>query len=143
MKYHVVVNAGRNWESSFSQEYRRIAERRVYLEASSPEQAAELAKAVLQAVYPEANAFEAYNVVDERTGAELGLRLRRRLIRNSGSRRSKPDCHVEFSGLQARRMGSTRRFKQAMSGMEIHLTRGIALLQLKLGSSRFHVLDEY
>jgi len=67
MKYHVVVNAGRNWESSFSQEYRRIAERRVYLEASSPEQAAELAKAVLQAVYPEANAFEAYNVVDERT----------------------------------------------------------------------------
>ena len=36
--------------------------------------------------------------------------------------------------IQARRMGSTRRFKQAMSGMEIHLTRGIALLQLKLGS---------
>jgi hypothetical protein len=39
----------------------------VYLEASSTEQAAELAKAVVQAVYPEANVFEACNVVDERT----------------------------------------------------------------------------
>ena len=37
------------------------------LEASSTEQAAELAKAVVQAVYPEANVFDAYNVVDERT----------------------------------------------------------------------------
>jgi hypothetical protein len=52
------VNAGRNWKSHFGQEYRRIAERCVYLEASSTEQAAELAKAVVQAVYPEANAFE-------------------------------------------------------------------------------------
>ena len=67
MKYRAVVNAGRNWESSFGQEYRRIAERCAYLEASSPEQAAERAKAVVQAVYPEANVFEAYNVVDERT----------------------------------------------------------------------------
>ena len=53
--------------SRFGQEYRRIAERCAYLEASSPEQAAERAKAVVQAVYPEANVFEAYNVVDERT----------------------------------------------------------------------------
>jgi hypothetical protein len=67
MKYRAVVNAGRNWKSHFGQEYRRIAERCVYLEASSSEQAAELAKAVVQAVYPEANVFEAYNVVDERT----------------------------------------------------------------------------
>jgi len=65
MKYRAVVSAGRNRESSFGQENRRIAERCVYLEASSPEQAAELAKAVVQAVYPEANVFEAYNVVDE------------------------------------------------------------------------------
>ena len=67
MKYRAVVSAGRNRESSFGQENRRIAERCVYLEASSPEQAAERAKAVVQAVYPEANVFEAYNVVDERT----------------------------------------------------------------------------
>jgi hypothetical protein len=55
MKYRVVVNAGRNWESSFGQEYRRIAERCVYLEASSPEQVAERTKAIVQAVYPDAN----------------------------------------------------------------------------------------
>ena len=67
MKYRAVLNAWRNWESSFGQEYRRIAERCVYLEASSTEEAAERAKAVVQAVYPEANVFEAYNVVDERT----------------------------------------------------------------------------
>jgi hypothetical protein len=67
MKYRAVVNVGRNWESQFGQEYRRVAERCVYLEASGAEQAAELAKAVVQAVFPEANVFEVYNVVDERT----------------------------------------------------------------------------
>ena len=67
MKYRAVVNAGRKWESRFGQEYRRIAERCVYLEASSAEQAAELAEAVVQAVNPEASIFEAYNVVDEWT----------------------------------------------------------------------------
>ena len=55
------------WKSSFGEECRPIAERCVYLEASSAQQATEHAKAVVQAVYPEANVFDVYNVVDERT----------------------------------------------------------------------------
>ena len=67
MKYRAVVNAGRNWKSLFGEgdEYRQIAERCVYLEASDLETAAERAKWVVQAIYPEANAFDVYNVVDE------------------------------------------------------------------------------
>jgi hypothetical protein len=66
MKYRAVVNAGYSWKSSFGEEYRPIAERCVYLEASSAQQATEHAKAVVQAVYPEANVFDVYNVVDEK-----------------------------------------------------------------------------
>src|SRR5215475_4097107 len=67
MKYRAVVNAGRNWKSLFGEgdEHRQIAERCVYLEASDLETAAERAKWVVQAIYPEANVFEVYNVVDE------------------------------------------------------------------------------
>jgi hypothetical protein len=61
MKYHVVVNAGRTWKSSFGEEYRLIAERCVYLEAYSPEEAGKRAEGVVQTIYPEANVFEVYN----------------------------------------------------------------------------------
>jgi hypothetical protein len=67
MKYRAVVNAGHSWKSSFGEEYRQIAERCVYLEAYSAEEAAERAKGVVQTIYPEANVFDVYNVVDERT----------------------------------------------------------------------------
>ena len=42
-------------------------------DASDLETAAERAKWVVQAIYPEANAFEAYNVVDEWTEADAVL----------------------------------------------------------------------
>jgi hypothetical protein len=47
-----------SWKSSFGEDYRQIAERCVYLEAYSPEQAAERAKGVVQAVYSEVNVFD-------------------------------------------------------------------------------------
>ena len=67
MKYRAVVTAGSRRKSLFGEatEYREIAERCVYLEASDLETAAERAKWVMQAIYPEANASEVYNVVDE------------------------------------------------------------------------------
>ena len=67
MKYRAVVTAGSRRKSLFGEgtEHREIAERCVYLEASDLETAAERAKWVVQAIYPEANAFDVYNVVDE------------------------------------------------------------------------------
>jgi hypothetical protein len=67
MKYRAVVTAGRTWKSTFGQEYRQVAERCVYLEAYNSDEAAARAESVVQTIYPEANVFDVYNVVDEIT----------------------------------------------------------------------------
>jgi len=77
MKYRAVVTAGSRRKSLFGEgtEYREIAERCVYLETSDLETAAERAKWVVQAIYPEANAFDVYNVVDEWSEPDSVLRF--------------------------------------------------------------------
>jgi hypothetical protein len=74
-KYLVIVNAGQTWTSSYADEYRQLAERCVHLEARSSNDAVRKAETIRQIIYPEANVFDSYKVVNEHEDPDEVLRL--------------------------------------------------------------------
>jgi hypothetical protein len=55
MKYRIMITARRR--------SLKVAERCVYLEALSPEEAEEKAKALIKVIYPQCDIFDAFNTV--------------------------------------------------------------------------------
>jgi hypothetical protein len=74
-KYRVIVNAGQTWTRSCGDEYRHLGERCVHLEASSNGDAVRKAETIMQIIYPEANVFDSYNVVNEHQDPNEVLRF--------------------------------------------------------------------
>jgi hypothetical protein len=69
MKFRTIVTAYRRTDRTQS------AERCVYLEAASPQEAEETAKTVLKLIYAECDAFDAFNTLSEQEDRDAVLRF--------------------------------------------------------------------
>ena len=69
MKFRTIVTAYRRTDRSKS------AERCVYLEAASPQEAEETSKTVLKLIYAECDAFEAFNTLSKQEEPDAVLRF--------------------------------------------------------------------